>query len=117
MKSILSFYIGFASLLAIACSPGSKLKKSYFNDFPQGSTPQEIGNLVANRFLAVPHPNFGRPEPPVRISYPEVCAWYGTLTFAKASNNKSLLEGCIKRFEPLFTTEAKLVPNPDHVDH
>ncbi|MDB5192673.1 MAG: glycosyl hydrolase [Segetibacter sp.] len=86
-------------------------------NFPQGSTPKEIGDRVASRFLEAPHPNFGRPEPPVRISYPEVCAWYGALTFAKATNNATLVKQLAQRFEPLFTTEAKLVPQADHVDH
>ena len=118
MKSNLSFFAAVILMAAcVGCHPSSKLGKTYFKDLPSGSTPQEVGNLVAKRFLEVPHPNFGRPEPPVRISYPEVCAWYGSLTFAKATNNKDLVNGLVKRFEPLFTTEAYLVPNPDHVDH
>ena len=108
--------IGFLAF-CFGCSPASKLGKTSLNEFPAGSTPQEIGQRVAERFLAVPHPNFGRPTPPERISYPEVCAWYGALTFAKASNNKELTEKLARRFEPLFSTEDTLVPVPDHVDH
>ena len=52
--------------------------------WPKGSSPQEIGKRVAERFLASPHPNFGRTNPPRYITYPETCAWYGALTFAKA---------------------------------
>jgi rhamnogalacturonyl hydrolase YesR len=46
-----------------------------------------------------------------------VCAWYGALTFAKESKDKKRKEALIKRFEPFFTTEASLVPTPDHVDY
>ncbi|MFD2162330.1 glycoside hydrolase family 105 protein [Paradesertivirga mongoliensis] len=89
----------------------------YFKNWPKGTSPKQIGDRVANRFIETPHPNFGRPTPPARITYPEVCAWYGSLTFARESNNKGLTKKLAKRFEPLFGEEAKLVPLPDHVDH
>jgi rhamnogalacturonyl hydrolase YesR len=118
MKSKAIHYFIFALvIIGSGCTASRKATSNYFSDFPVGTSPQEVGNLVAKRFLEVPHSNFGRPEPPVRISYPEVCAWYGALTFAKATNNKNLVGDLAKRFEPLFTTEAKLVPVADHVDH
>src|SRR5215218_4787347 len=118
MKSNLSVFAAvFFMAICASCSPTAKLGKTSLNDFPAGSTPQEIGQRVAERFLAVPHPNFGRPTPPERISYPEVCAWWGSLTFAKATDNKDLVTRLAQRFEPLFTAEDTLVPVPDHVDH
>ncbi len=116
MKAV-QYLILILAMTSFGCTVSRKATSSYFSDFPPGTSPQEIGNRVANRFLEVPHPNFGRPGPPARISYPEVCAWYGALTFAKATGNKELVKGLAQRFEPLFTTEAKLVPVPDHVDH
>ena len=116
MKSIFVFVLPIF-ILAAGCSSSRKISSGYLSNFPAGASPLEVGDLVARRFIEVPHPNFGRPEPPVRISYPEVCAWYGALGFAKAKNDKSLLADLAKRFEPLFTTEAKLVPLADHVDH
>lgn len=86
-------------------------------NWPKGSSPKEIGKKVAELFVITPHPNFGRPTPPARISYPEICAWYGSLTFAKVSKDKELTKKLAARFEPLFTTEDTLVPVPDHVDH
>ncbi|HEY0677659.1 MAG TPA: glycoside hydrolase family 88 protein [Chitinophagaceae bacterium] len=117
MRVVISYLISAFFVTAAGCTASRKPATSYFSDFSAGTSPQEIGNLVAKRFLEVPHPNFGRPEPPVRISYPEICSWYGALTFANVTNNKILLNDLAKRFEPLFTTEAKLVPVPDHVDH
>lgn len=116
MKSIFVFVLPIF-ILAAGCSSSRKISSGYLSNFPAGASPLEVGDLVARRFIEVPHPNFGRPEPPVRISYPEVCAWYGALGFAKSKNDKSLLADLAKRFEPLFTTEAKLVPLADHVDH
>lgn len=105
-------------VLSTGCASTKKLSASAdLENFPEGATPQEIGKRVADRFIASPHPNFGRPTPPARISYPEVCTWYGALTFARESGDPELTGLLAKRFEPLFTTEAKLVPLPDHVDH
>src|SRR5688572_23612075 len=75
---------------------------SDLQNWPAGKSPKEIGDRVAARFLASPHPNFGRPTPPRTITYPEVCTWYGALKFAKESNNKELLSQLVKRFEPLL---------------
>ena len=88
-----------------------------FESWPSGASPIEIGKRVAERFIQSPHPNFGRSTPPSRITYPEVCTWYGALTFAKESESKELLEKLAARFEPLFGEEDTLVPLPDHVDH
>ena len=54
-----------------------------FGPWPKGSSPKEIGTRVAERFVATPHTNFGRPTPPGSITYPETCTWYGALAFAQ----------------------------------
>ncbi len=114
MKKISTFIFlfGLSTAWAQAQSGTADLQK-----WPKGSSPVEIGKRVANRFIAVPHPNFGRPTPPKTITYPEVCTWYGALTFAKASKDKKLTRALAARFEPLFGAEASLVPTPDHVDY
>jgi rhamnogalacturonyl hydrolase YesR len=102
--------------LAAASQAQSAPKKADFGAWPQGRSPTEIGTRVANRFVATPHTNFGRPTPPSSITYPESCTWYGALTFAKLSHNTALTKQLIDRFEPLFTTEANLIPTAVHVD-
>jgi unsaturated rhamnogalacturonyl hydrolase len=107
-----------AVLLLIGVLPMASMGQSFnLKKFPKGSGPQEIGLRVAERFIATPHPNFGRPTPPKVITYPETCAWYGALTFAQASNNTDLAKRLAQRFEPIFTTEKQMVPVPDHVDY
>ncbi len=95
----------------------AKKESADLKNFPKGATPQEIGQRVANRFLSLPHSNFGRPTPPKVITYPETCVWYGALTFAKETKNNDLTKQLAKRFEPLFEEEAKMIPVPDHVDY
>jgi len=90
---------------------------AHFSNWPKGASPQEVGKLIAENFVARPHGNQGRPKTPKFIIYPEVCAWYGSLTFAQLTGDTDLTQRLIKRFDPLMTTaEAYLIPNPIHVD-
>src|SRR3954469_8745626 len=86
-KSDLSFLV-FAAL-TIACVGCASGKKATVNigQFPQGSTPQEVGKRIAERYLAMPYGNFNRPQPPKYIAYPETCTWYGALEFAKVTGD------------------------------
>ncbi|WP_460609150.1 glycoside hydrolase family 88/105 protein [Hymenobacter terrigena] len=86
-------------------------------NFPKGATPQEIGKRVAEHFVSLPHSNFNRTTPPKVITYPETCVWYGALSFAKESKDKTLKAELVKRFDPLFGAEASMIPTPDHVDY
>jgi unsaturated rhamnogalacturonyl hydrolase len=97
--------------------PASRIPGADFASWPAGQSPEEIGRRVAARFVASPHPNFGRTTPPARITYPEICAWYGALTFADLTGDTALRAHLVKRFEPLFGEEKALVPVADHVDH
>src|ERR1019366_9953983 len=78
--------------------------------WPKGSSPQEIGLRVAEHFVVTPHGNVGRTNAVTSIIYPETCAWYGALTFAQLTSNHDLTARLIRRFEPLFAGEARLVP-------
>ena len=51
------------------------------------------------------------------ITYPETCAWYGSLKFAKETGDRNLTSQLIQKFEPLFGARDSLLPVPDHVDY
>ena len=90
----------------------STLLQGGFKEWPKGYSPQEMGTAVANHFVSSPHFH------PDRIVYPEVCAWYGALELARTTGNKELLTKLQQRFEPLFTSEAALLPpQGKHVDY
>ncbi|SHF69055.1 glycoside hydrolase family 88/105 protein [Pedobacter caeni] len=112
ITSLLSFSLFCGTSLSYGQSPSADLKT-----WPKGTSPKEIGTRVADHFVVTPHTNFGKPTPPKVITYPESCAWYGALTFAKASGNKKLTQRLAERFEPLFGEESKMIPIPDHVDY
>jgi unsaturated rhamnogalacturonyl hydrolase len=124
-KPNMKFVIGniFVRLLILALittATGCATQKKTLADlknFPPGATPEDIGKKIAVRYVSMPHQNFNRPTPPRVITYPETCAWYGALTFAKETGDKTLTSQLIQRFEPLFGTRDTLLPVPDHVDY
>lgn len=83
-----------------------------FKDWPAGSSPREVGNRVANRFIST-----------IDLSkesqvYPGICTWYGALTFAKTSANPKLASELTSRFEQQATPELlKTVLDKQHVDY
>ena len=103
--------------VGLALPTHAQKRPKELRSWPAGASPEEIGKRVADRLLATPHFNFGKPDPPSQITYPEVATWYGALTFAQESRDKDIDSRLIQRFQPLFGDEAKLIPNPVHVDN
>jgi rhamnogalacturonyl hydrolase YesR len=88
-----------------------------FGNWPKGSSPQEVGSRIAERFLSQPHSQYGHKGTPKQITYPDVCTWYGALCFAKETKNRGLTARLAQRFEPLFGADARLLPLANHVDN
>lgn len=84
-----------------------------FGSWQPGQSPGEVGRRVTANFI--PRPHMQQWEDTV-IHYAEICTWWGALTFAKESKDSSLQDTLIKRFEPLFGADRKLISDPDHVD-
>jgi unsaturated rhamnogalacturonyl hydrolase len=91
----------------------SPATSAYFSNWPAGKSPAEIGTRVAENFAKRP---FERPDR--FIIYPEVCAWYGSLTLAKETANADLKQRLVRKFDPLLTPEgAKHIAPNAHVDY
>jgi rhamnogalacturonyl hydrolase YesR len=90
-------------------------QSSYFSKWPAGTSPAEVGKRVAENFLARKlEVEEGKRK---FVIYPEVCAWYGSLTVAQLTNDADLKSRLIRKFEPLFTTEGSKMISPEaHVD-
>jgi rhamnogalacturonyl hydrolase YesR len=107
---------GVAQQAAPAAKPpstaASTTTQDYFSNWPKGLSPKEIGKAVAEHFVTSPHQN------PKLLFYPEVCAWYGSLTFAKVTNDAALKDKLVARFQPLMDErESALLPEQGkHVD-
>ncbi|HEX3231510.1 MAG TPA: glycoside hydrolase family 88 protein, partial [Pyrinomonadaceae bacterium] len=101
--------LAFAHTYANAQSP-------YFSKWPAGSSPAEVGKRVAEKFLARKlEAEEGKRK---FVIYPEVCAWYGSLTVAQLTRDADLKARLIAKFEPLMTPEgAKMISQDAHVDY
>jgi len=117
MRTIVRYSLGLALALCSVKMLNAQKGMNALKNFPQGSTPEEIGLKVANRFVATPHTNFNRPTPPKVITYAETCAWFGALQFAQTTGNSRLCSDLAARFEPLLGSRDTLIPKPDHVDY
>jgi len=92
---------------------GQKVKEnSDLKHWPAGTSPQEIGKRVAEHFVIRT-----LPDAPGKIIYPEVCTWYGALTFAHLTGDNKLITRLEERFNPLFGADSVLIPVPNHVDN
>ena len=102
-----------AGVAILVAAPRSIAQQKEFSEWPAGKSPREVGKLVAERFVASPHARGNM------IIYPEVCAWYGSLTFAQLAGDKDLTSRLVKRFDPLLTPqESSLIPPMgNHVDN
>ena len=96
----------------VGCVGMAVAQGNYFENWPAGDSPQEVGKHLAEHFVASPH-QYTR-----TIHYSEVCAWYGALTFATLTHDDALRQELIKRFEPLMPggAEADRIPQRHHVD-
>jgi unsaturated rhamnogalacturonyl hydrolase len=107
----------FASLLAlgVVVSAAVPLKaQSHFRNWPAGTSPQEVGRRVAMNFVARKlEVEEGKRK---FVIYPEVCAWYGSLTLAQLTNDQDLRQKLIDKFDPLLGDHAQWVSPEAHVD-
>lgn len=102
---------------APAASPAAATAPIYdFGPWDDATSPAVVGKKVAERFIASPH--IGISPRRQFIIYPEVCTWYGSLTFAKVTKDVALRDSLIKRFEPFFEPENDhRIPPINHVDN
>jgi rhamnogalacturonyl hydrolase YesR len=88
-----------------------------FTNWPKGTSPEEVGKRVAERFIAKPNQISTSSTPRPHVVYPEVCAWYGALTFAQLTNDKDTTAKLVQLFDPLLGDQSSRVPTPNHVDY
>src|SRR5713226_6984514 len=88
----------------------------YFSKWPAGTSPREVGKRVAENFAARPLEYAeGKRK---TVIYPEVCAWYGSLTVAQLTKDDDLRARLIHKFDPLLTpADAKRISQQAHVDN
>ena len=78
-------------------------------DFPEGSTPKEIGKRLGKLFAKGKHNG-------KTLSYPETFTWNGALKYAEVVKDNELIRSLKDGFESFFTTDRHFLPGMDHVD-
>lgn len=105
-----------AALMFVLNSSSATAQSKYFGNWPAGTSPQEVGKRVAENFAARQlEVEQGKRK---FVIYPEVCAWYGSLTVAQLTHDKGLETKLTQKFAPLLTPEGSAHISPDaHVDY
>jgi unsaturated rhamnogalacturonyl hydrolase len=96
----------------LICSGTVMAQQDYFTNWPKGTSPQEIGKLVAEHFVPSAH------QYTPTLHYAEVATWYGALTFAQLTHDDKLRGDLIHKFEPLMPggSDPTRIPLRHHVD-
>ena len=96
--------------------PSAARAADYFKNWPAGTSPKEVGKRVAENFIARKLEwEQGKRK---YVIYPEVCAWYGSLTVARLMKDKDLTARLKAKFDPYLTSDGEAHISPDaHVDY
>ena len=86
--------------IALSAMARAETKPFDFGPWAPGASPAEIGKRLAEHFVASPH--LHRNAADQFVVYPEVCTWYGALTYAQLADDRDLTRRLVARFEPLF---------------
>jgi len=108
--------LGIAAALMV-CAAGWAARDE-FGNWPEGASPQVIGKRVAENFIVRPYRAQSDPtKARIGIIYPEVCTWYGALTFAQLSGEKDLQSRLLKKLDQLMSpAESGMISQSPHVD-
>lgn len=104
----------FLAITLLGLFSMSYAQKSYdLKKFPEGSRPEEIGKALVEHYLETPHSHWGDTRSKYKVTlvtYPDVCAWLGSLWFASTTGDDALYDALVDRFEPLFGEQKHLLP-------
>ncbi|HYG22787.1 MAG TPA: glycoside hydrolase family 88 protein [Verrucomicrobiae bacterium] len=102
-------------LTGLGCATGTG-KPEAFQQWPAGAAPAEVGRRIAENFAAR---KFDFETNPRRqyVIYPEVCAWYGSLTTTKLSGADELRQTFIRKFDRFLNEDANRISPSAHVDY
>ena len=110
--------LGLILVLALMVMASTRVmaQSDYFKKWPAGTSPQEVGKRLAENYAARQFEFEGGKRK--YVIYPEICAWYGSLTVAQLTKDKALQTRLAQEFAPLLTPEGSQHISPDaHVDY
>jgi unsaturated rhamnogalacturonyl hydrolase len=97
LRSRKAFVLLLVTVLLVTTSGRVLAQSAYFSKWPAGTSPQEVGKRVAENFVARQFEcEQGKRQ---YVIYPEVCAWYGSLTVAQLTGDNDLKARLIRKFD------------------
>jgi len=116
MRNIKPLKILIVLLVGLSVSQITSGQSNYFNNWPAGTSPKEIGQRLAENFAARDLEfQSGKRE---FVIYPEACAWYGSLKVAGELHDRDLTDRLVHKFNILLTADgAKHISQQAHVDY
>jgi unsaturated rhamnogalacturonyl hydrolase len=105
-----------AAALLLLNANAAAARANYFDKWPAGTSPAEVGKRVAENFVARKLEwEQGKRK---YVIYPEVCAWYGSLTLARLTKDRDLTARLKAKFDPHLTPAGREhVSQEAHVDY
>lgn len=114
---ILRGYHSITLVLLVLFAGSANSQSNYFGNWPKGSAPDEVGKRVAENYLARQF-DYEKNKERKYVIYPEVCAWYGSLTLAQLTKDKALTQKLVARFDQFLQPPGSARISPDaHVDY
>ena len=120
LKSLTSSgIVALVSVHLIGSATAGESKPGCFANWPAEAEPATVGKRIAENFL----PRKLRHEADLSkqkegVIYPEVIAWYGSLSVAGVTDDKDLLSRLVSKFEPYLTESgSKFINQSPHVDY
>jgi rhamnogalacturonyl hydrolase YesR len=114
-KLRLRYSLAILSALLL-CGGSARSQSNYFNNWPVGSSPSEVGKRVAENYLTRQF-DFEKNPQRMYVIYPEVCTWYGGLTLAQLTKDKELSQKLVSRFDQFLQPPGSSHISPEaHVD-
>lgn len=111
-------FIGLFFAIVYSCSLKADLTAESFSE---EASPERVGRMIAERFIADPFSQYGSPlraqEPRTQVTYPDVCVWLGALRLGETLKDSSLCLRLKEKFEPLLGEQSYLLPKMNHVDN
>ncbi len=111
-----NFVAIFCAAVLLFCAAGAANAQDYFGNWPEGSSPKELGKRLAENWAKRGFEfETGRRQ---FLIYPEVCTWYGALNTAEYTKDKDLQTRLKSKFDRFLTAEgAKNISPAEHVDY
>ncbi len=104
--------------LAVAAPLMIGAARDELGNWPEEAAPRIVGKRVAENFIVRPYRAQSDPtKAHIGIIYPEVCTWYGAMTFAGLSGDKDLRNRLLKKLDQLMSpAESGMISQSPHVD-